>query len=487
MSSPRIAFRADASLAIGHGHVMRCLNLAEELRMRGANVEFICSNMPGHLNHVVRSRGFPVRDAAADLELSGEVDWLVVDHYGIDARWHSAARKAARRILVIDDLADRPLDCDLLIDQNLVANMSDRYDDRVTAGAVRLLGPRYALIPAAYAQWRNLTSARRGVPARVLIAFGGSDEGNLTKIVLDGVLDLELRDVAVDVVVGSAYRHFDELAGTCALLKQVTLYRALPTLAPLIAAADIGIGAGGSTTWERMCLGLPTFLAVLSENQRASVMELSRLGHAILLGDGEALTRGAVARALQSVFTRGIPDGWSERCSALVDGRGVQRVASVMLAHTDMSLSPRLVTAGDEDLILEWANDPQTRGSGFSPAPISKSAHHDWMQKRLEDKESCRFFIVEDGYGTPIGQVRFQRADTAWEIHYAVAPEFRGRGIGAPLLESAIKAFHKGPDGIEIFGKVRRDNVASARIFEKLGFRRFEVSTTGDLKFTSQV
>jgi len=192
----RLVFRTDASLTIGSGHVMRCLTLAEALRTRGAQCFFVCREHPGNLLELIRKRGFEAcalhlntscaaaatvdaerptahaawlgahwrTDAAQTLAACGgsDVDWLIVDHYALDARWEAELRPACRKLMVIDDLADRNHDCDLLLDQNLVAESDARYQQRVPPGCTLLLGPRYALLQPLYRELRPQARLRPG-------------------------------------------------------------------------------------------------------------------------------------------------------------------------------------------------------------------------------------------------------------------------------------------------------------------------------------
>jgi UDP-2,4-diacetamido-2,4,6-trideoxy-beta-L-altropyranose hydrolase len=177
----KILIRTDASVQIGTGHVMRCLTLADELRGRGAEVIFVCREFDGNLCGYIEEKGYivhrlPVSDATeqgdqnieiglkhtawlgadcqTDVEQVEEIikdlesppDWLVVDHYALDERWEECLRSYCKKIMVIDDLADRPHNCDLLLDQNFYENLESRYDGLVPPQCKKFLGPKYALL-----------------------------------------------------------------------------------------------------------------------------------------------------------------------------------------------------------------------------------------------------------------------------------------------------------------------------------------------------
>ncbi|MGZ5199576.1 MAG: UDP-2,4-diacetamido-2,4,6-trideoxy-beta-L-altropyranose hydrolase [Telluria sp.] len=341
----KVAVRADASVDIGSGHVMRCLALAEGLRARGAEVVFVCRAQPGDLLGRIAAQGFAVRSLAPDARdqdadaqavlaaLGGErVDWLVVDHYQLDAHWEHRMRAAAGRILAIDDLADRPHASDLLLDQNLHLDGEQRYRGLVTPACATLLGPQYALLRPEFARMRAGGRRRDGSVRRVLCFFGGSDAGNQTAVALDALALLGRPGIAVDVVVGGGNPHRDDIARRCLAIEGASLACDVNDMAERMNAADVCIGAGGSTTWERCCLGLPAVLVAVADNQVKIAQDCDRIGAAIYAGEAATVSAEGLARLLEELFTR--RDrlvNISRTASSLVDGLGVQRVAGHMI------------------------------------------------------------------------------------------------------------------------------------------------------------
>lgn len=356
----KVVCRTDASHTIGHGHVIRCLTLAAELRDRGATVSFICREHDGNLCDLIEDRGFAVRrlpvsgseevdagtvhgawlgdSVASDVRQStaaiassrGRVDWLVVDHYSLDVRWESAMRAAAARMMVIDDLADRRHDCNLLLDQNLVRNMSTRYAGKVPVMCDVMLGPEYALLQPIYAELHARMSPRTGPVTRLFIFFGAADRENLTGRAIAAFQRLQRPDVQVDVVISSGSRHESSLRRQIAGHPNIHMNVGLPSLAPLLAEADLAIGAGGATAWERLCLGVPTLVVTLAENQRPVTENLHALGLVQWLGHQDAVDEtqfsGALTRALEMTSLA----EWSDRCLRACSGRGVFLVADRM-------------------------------------------------------------------------------------------------------------------------------------------------------------
>lgn len=360
----QVVLRADASLQIGIGHVMRCLTLADEMRARGADCHFICRAQPGNLVTLLQARGFAVTelpegamdfrpamgeggaptahaqwlgcDWQTDAKQTQEVveairpDWLVVDHYALDARWESFLRSCARRLMVIDDLADREHDCDLLLDQNLYTNTATRYLGLVPAACEMLLGPAYVLLRPEFTGASPRARQRDGCIRRILVFFGGSDPTNQTKNVLVALGMLNLREIAVDVVIGSSNPHRLQLQDLIRSLPNVALHCQVSNMAELIVRADLGIGAGGVAMWERCYLGLPTITVVFADNQVRTTEDVAGLGAIKYLGRCNSFTEYEYKKAIKEMIdSPGEVRRMAEISRDLVLP-GTQRVADVM-------------------------------------------------------------------------------------------------------------------------------------------------------------
>jgi len=361
-----IVFRTDASLQIGVGHVMRCLTLADVMQAAGAQCHFICREHAGNLVAQIRQRGFAVGilpaasdDSTAD-DLTNEasldhaawlgtywatdaaqtkaevrammVDWMIVDHYAIDARWEQALRPLCRKLMVIDDLADRRHDCDLLLDQNLGRNAGD-YGEFVPEGCSVLAGPHFALLRPEFAALREY-SLRRHVDAQLkhlLISMGGVDQDNATGKVLEVLQACSLpSDLRINVVMGP---HAPWLRPVQLLANRMPNSTEVKTnvdnMAQLMADCDLAIGAAGSTSWERCCLGLPALIVVLAENQRKGAIALERSGSVKLLGGVSAIP-DALPSALNSLASTDELIQLSQKSRLIADGHGARRVQEIL-------------------------------------------------------------------------------------------------------------------------------------------------------------
>lgn len=362
----KFAFRVDASLAIGSGHVMRCLTLAQALRARGHACHFICRAHQGHLAGLLRDHGMPVSvlpaapaaqeaalaagpahapwlgcgweddaRASAALLASLQPDWLVVDHYALDQRWEAAVRAAhgAMKLLVIDDLADRAHACDVLLDQNLGRGAHD-YQGLVPAACVLLAGPRYALLRPEFAAVRGASLARnRDEPARILVSMGGVDQPNATGLVLETLKRCALPEhCRISVIMGASAPWIAQVRAVAAGMPwPVDVLVNVSDMARRMADSDLAIGAAGSTAWERCCLGLPAVMVVLAENQANGAAALHEAGAAISIGTVDAIP-AALPPLLDSLRGERLA-AMSRRAAGLADGAGVAALVQVLEAQ----------------------------------------------------------------------------------------------------------------------------------------------------------
>ena len=323
----KVAFRTDAALQMGSGHVMRCLTLADALRAQGAQCHFICREHPGNLIATIKHCGYEAnslpagvlhaqaainidahqagcaRDTLAHAAWLGCTwqadatdtaavlahllpDWLVVDHYALDHRWETALAPHYKKLMVIDDLADRTHQCNLLLDQNLGRQPQD-YAGLVPPICQVLTGPQYALLRPEFAALRAYSLQRRQTSGlkHLLITMGGVDQPNATGQTLQALKNCPLPpDCRITVVMGLTAPWLEDVKALAAQMPWPTnVLVNIPDMAQRMADSDLAIGAAGSTSWERCCLGLPTLMVVLAANQRDIASALDRAGAAMAL------------------------------------------------------------------------------------------------------------------------------------------------------------------------------------------------------------
>lgn len=329
MPTRHIAIRTDATRQTGTGHFMRCLTLADGLLRCGAKIRFVSRGLPAHLCDMLAQRSIELasldggkeggtkgdlqhahwlgcsqeQDAkVTQLALSDQQwDWLIVDHYALDARWESKLRGSARRILAIDDIADRQHDCDILLDQNFYADMQTRYTGKVPAWCTMLLGPRFALLREEFRTLCEHARQRTGPVKKILVFFGGVDSDNYTGLAIEVLSELKKPSIQVDVVIGAQHPCRSAIEKNCAL-QGFFCHVQTTRMAELMLSADLAIGAGGSATWERCTMGVPSIIMVLAGNQSKAANDLDRAGALISLGDAHLIDKPALKQAISQLI-----------------------------------------------------------------------------------------------------------------------------------------------------------------------------------------
>jgi UDP-2,4-diacetamido-2,4,6-trideoxy-beta-L-altropyranose hydrolase len=476
-----VALRADADTATGLGHVLRCLALAEALHAAGARTLLITrapgpavierARISGVALRKLPSATTPVDDAAQTLEALGDEmpAWLVVDHYALDARWHDAIAEAtAARIAAIDDLADRPMHCEVLIDHNLADNHRRKYGTRLDERAALLGGPRYALLGPMYA------CAPRCAPhdpvRSIGIFMGGTDPAQASTIALQACVLAGFRG-KIELVSTTANARHQALATAIAQVPGAHLSLDLPDLAAFFARHDLQIGAGGGASWERCCIGPPTLAVMTAGNQRASIPALAARGAIATLPDDMPVTPSSLASALASLLAdpkRRLALG--RRATSLVDGHGARRVALRLLAST---LRVRPATAADSALVFTWRNHPSIRALSRQAEAIDEATHQRWFDGVLGDPERALWIGVVGNLA--VGVIRFDRcADHMEDVEVSLYtdPDLVGLSLGTSLLRAGERQAAK------VFGDAQRfvahvlpGNAGSRRLFEAAGYR----------------
>jgi len=365
MNDKKIIFRVDASIQIGTGHVMRCLTLADALSESGAEVQFICRKHTGNLIMYIQSKGYIVHtletpkttsptviQTKCEMELqlyhanwlgvsqekdsqeskpimqNFQPDWLVVDHYSINKVWQTELKGTYQKLMVIDDLADREHQCDLLLDQTY-GRLSQDYHGLVPANCQMLLGSQYALLRPEFAKWREFSLKRRAVQSqfkKLLITMGGVDPDNVTSRVLDVLKTCDLsKDLEIMVVMGATAPHLDTVKNQAEGMPYKTKVKVnVDNMAEIMANADLAIGASGATTWERCCLGLPSIQIVLAKNQELIAQNLQKKNISKVINDVSQLcpALASVERKLK-IYTK--------KSSEILEGLGIKLVVKALL------------------------------------------------------------------------------------------------------------------------------------------------------------
>lgn len=496
-----IVFRVDASIQMGMGHLSRCLTLANGWRTRGQQCHFICRHLPGLPIDQIREQGHRLTllphpkgndvplnhrewltcdsttDATKTLSACDYQTpfWLVIDHYAIDKKWQKRIRQSWPKlnIMVIDDLADREHEADLLLDQTLDRMPTD-YAGKLSEDCHLLLGTHYALLRSEFAAQRTKALQRRHSeqsPHRVLIAPGGTDPSAIGERALRAVDQLRAAGWALDatMIVNEITPHLQRYRHYAAEGRWQLVLNA-NNVAELMTSHDVAIGAAGTSSWERCALGLPTLLITAAANQQNVSQALAAHKAVVAMGDDSSVTADALANALSALLgdlTR--YQAMAEQAAILVDGHGVERVINQMRTQSTLNVSLSAMREQDGELLFYWQNIKLIRRHFRNPRPPSLFEHDRWYKMAIKDKR--RQLLRIDVNDIPVGMVRIdEKSDGAQkgEISILIDPAWHGLGVATRAIRKAIM---QSPLSSWV-AEVSPDNLSSQRVFTKLGFQR---------------
>lgn len=493
----RVVIRVDASVRMGTGHLRRCLSLAQALTEAGADVVFVCRRLDGVSVQVLAASrvtthwlppppaGFASaadapphavwagiaqeQDAQDTLQaLSGwSPDWVVVDHYAFDARWHRAVRDALGcRLLVIDDIADRDLDADALLDHNWSANHHAKYAAHLHRPPRWLCGPRFALLSSGY---RNAARyAFCEVVRSIGIFMGGTDPDGASARALAACRAAGFAG-PVEVVSTSASPHLGALRAACGADPVATLTLDEPDLAAFFARHDLQIGAGGGATWERCCIGAPSVVVAFADNQNAVVEALDSLGAAVgSSSDSPHLSNSIRALIEKPELRRNMANSSRE----LVDGYGALRVAMALLG-SKVLLTP--AKQSDAEIAFSWRNSAITRRFFRDPRELTLIEHMAWWRQTLSRADQ-NLLIAQLGR-VKVGVLRldWEAEHQQAEVSIYIDPTYSGLGLGKHMLHKLSLWVHASASAQKrLIAEINPDNIASRRAFESAGYRRLD-------------
>ena len=343
-----VVFRVDSSTKLGAGHLMRCLTLSNELQKQNHKITFICKKLNGNLIKLIKHKTLVMpmqknfqtdnlslgwmdatqnQDAKQTIKaIPKNTDYLIVDSYSLDEKWHRQLRPYTRKIMVIDDLADKQFDCDILLNQNLGSKQED-YQNKVPHLCELLLGCDYALLRPEFESLREKAIEKRKNTKEIkniLISMGGSDNNNITHDILKQLGD----KFNIVVVLGYLSPH-NEMIKDYAKDKNIKVIVNANNMAQLMLNADLAIGTSGSTNWERLCLGLPSLIFSVAENQRKYAIKLDSMGLIKFLGHvGENNISNTIEKNILSIDNM---SDWSDRCFNNCSCNGVSKVTKTLL------------------------------------------------------------------------------------------------------------------------------------------------------------
>lgn len=323
-----IVFRVDSSFDLGTGHIMRCLTLAEQLRKKNASVSFVSRALPGNIINIIKEKGYQVFELSIESDFNNTsffdyyeknwledaketlniikknistIDLLILDHYGIDCKWESVLYPEVNNLMVIDDLANREHKCDILLDQNFYLGLENRYTSLVPEKCRLLLGPQYVLLREEFVALADSMKDRNGQINRILVFFGGTDPTNETEKTLRALSNFGAK-FQLDVIVGATNPNKKNIQAFCEKHNNFHYFTQVSNISEFMNQADLAIGAGGTTTWERCFFGLPSITIIVADNQKEATESVSSVGATINLGVSSQVLESDVVEVINSLL-----------------------------------------------------------------------------------------------------------------------------------------------------------------------------------------
>jgi UDP-2,4-diacetamido-2,4,6-trideoxy-beta-L-altropyranose hydrolase len=494
MEVVRVAFRVDSSYEIGTGHVKRCLSLASELARYQVQCIFFIKDLQGSLTEEIASSGHQVVildygnkftskqdfDQTLDAELIIEhlkimrPNLLIVDHYRIDIIWERKIKPYVEDVVVIDDYLNRPHDCSYFFNQNYFLGET-LETSCINFKKGLFVGTRFALLGIEYLEKRMemlklKKSSTTSNSLKCLVYFGGSDSENLILRMLNIVKKGLFPQIQFNMILGVNNRNSADVKIKSISQKNIAIHEHSKSLVSLLSESDIAIGSPGSTTWERMCLGIPSILISIADNQDSNLNYLSISGCIVSAGKIQDLTDEKIERSIKLLMNEKFLNEMKKKCLTLVDGYGAKRVAQIILPNLKKKYSLRSAQNYDIYMLYNWANEESVRENSLISDQISWERHAAWFAKKIYEKNS-KLYILEVNL-LPTGIVRFEYSQelSAAVISFSIDQAFRSRGYGKKILSMGMKKY----DGKRYVAYVKTCNEISIKIFESLNFIQTE-------------
>jgi UDP-2,4-diacetamido-2,4,6-trideoxy-beta-L-altropyranose hydrolase len=478
MTDSRILLvRCDASVAIGTGHAMRCLALAQAWQDAGGRAVFgmvqatpaVEERLQRENIGVVRPKAEPgsADDAqqTAALARENQAFWVVVDGYCFGADYQAALKRAGLKVLFLDDNGHAGhYSADIVLNQN--AHASERLYSNREESTRLLLGTRFVMLRREFTSWRGW---QREIPARarrILVTMGGSDPDNLTLTAIEAIRQVSNSDLETAVLMGGSNPHLRSLEASTqkGSLRLITDVANMPEL---MAWADVAVAGAGTTFWEMCFLGLPAILLVVAENQSSIAAAGDSKGTAWSLGKGTQASASAISSKLEDIVnSEKTRTTQSENGRKLVDGRGAERVVAFL---SDLELRPTVES--DCEIFWEWANEPGARAASFRNKAISWEHHTQWFHTKLSDPKAILYTAI-NGEDLPIGELRYQVDGERAVLSIGLGARFRGCGWGRKMIALGIEKLFQESAVEFIDAYVKPSNEASLSLFARAGFTR---------------
>ena len=466
-------FKANANQNIGSGHLQRCINLARVLKDKN-KIYFLLTNTSNSIARRLKKE-FKIINFRNNKEILIEAKkifkerkdcFLIIDDYSIKYRWEKLISNYFYKTMVICDDLSKEHYCDLYLNQNILDIKSNvkKYKENY------LLGPKYALLDKNYSQLSKKKVSKSNKLKNIIITFGGSDKENLTDKVLE-VTSIKKYNFNINVILGDSYQYSNELKKKYDKFNNITFHKNLKSLAKIYYNSDLAIGAGGVSSWERVCLKIPSLVFQVSENQKFTINDLKKKKMIIFAGKEENFNKHKLEKQILFIKKnlKKIKNQMEEG-DIFVDGNGANRVAEILLPSTFNEAKLKKASQSDLYAYYNWVNDIDVRISSFNKKKIKFQDHKKWFYEQLKypKKNLLYIFKTKKVY---LGQTRLNISNKIAKIDYSVDKDFRNRGLGLEMLKLVLKKnnFKK----LKFYAEVKKKNKKSINVFKNLKFKNF--------------
>ncbi len=473
-----ILFRVDSSSYLGGGHLSRCIELARHFARENNEVYFLCKNLEGNLNFWIKSEKFQLLTINKDInDLESEIketeyiiskykkfSSLIVDHYNLDYRWEHKMRKFAERIIVIDDLANRKHDCDILIDQNYYLDMESRYQELVSKETVKLFSPKYAILKEEFYSLNSKKNLFNKIN-NLFICFGATDPSNHTLATLLTLRKINYRFNSINVFTTVGNKNWASIEKECKKINNCHFHKNNKNLPKILSKSDLAIGAGGTMCWERAYLGIPTIAFAVAKNQVENLNALIKDG--FVLGETTDLkpdTKRIEYWLKMIIDNKTLAEKLSQKSKEIVDGFGIQRIYENIYPTKYIF---RFANLGDSENLFNWRNSSSIRSISKYKEVFDYESHLKWLKKKLSNKNVL--FLIAEFLSKPIGVIRFEIEENEAVISiYKVPKSPRSFGL---IKKSSIWLFSNYPNIKKIKAEILANNEKSYKAFSSAGFK----------------
>jgi UDP-2,4-diacetamido-2,4,6-trideoxy-beta-L-altropyranose hydrolase len=465
-------FKTDANENIGSGHLQRCLNIASLIDKKN-KITFLFHRTPKLLIKKIKKK-FNIINLINNEELfkknfflTKEQRCLIIDDYKTNYSWEKKISKFFVKVLVIDDEIKKKHFCDYYLNQNIIDNSKKKFFLKNFNDSRCMLGPRYALIEKKYSKYSRLI--KKKILKNIIISFGGSDRENLTGRVLQILSKQKYINFKINVILGPSNNFYRELKKKYLTNKNIFLHKNLSSLSKLNFLSNLAIGSAGISSWERLCVSLPSIVFLVSNNQKIIIEGLKKRNLIIYAGKEKKFNnKNFEVLVDKSILNYKKNLKIMEYGRTIVDGNGSRRLLEIFFPSRNQDLKMKKADYNDLYNYYNWVNDRDVIKNSFTKKFILFDDHKKWFLNQLKFSKKNYLYIFYLNQ-LPIGQVRLNCSNKICKIDYSVDKDFRGRGFALQMIKKIIKM--RFFNCKKIIAEVKKKNIPSIKIFKKLGFK----------------